>query len=212
MTEADKRSAELMRALVAGDDAAMKDLVELWELPLLHFCLRYLQNESEARDVVQDTFVRIHAHRERYDPRRSFASWLFTVAANLCRNHRRWQRRHPLLSLEWLLGAGTAREQPCCAAPGPDQTMEGNERIAEIRAAVDALSHELKTTLLLHEYENMGYEEIAQVLGCSRKGVEARLSRARIRLRRRLSGLLEKHGGSMDIPAGAGVTGSSCGR
>lgn len=188
MSPEELRSSELMRALAAGDLDAMRGLVELWEGPLLRFCYRYLQSEHEARDVVQDTFVRVHRSCARYEPGRSFAAWLFVIAANLCRNRRRWHGRHPLLSLDWLRESAGDRLE--CPRGAPDEALLGDERVQAVRRAVDSLPHAEKTALLLHEYEDFGYREVAAALGVTERRVETLLTRARARLREKLSGLL----------------------
>jgi len=194
ITPEELRSAELMTALAGGDLNAMRGIVELWEAPLLRFCYRYLQSEHEARDVVQDTFVRVHRSCARYEPGRSFAAWLFVIAANLCRNRRRWHGRHPLLSLDWLRESAGDRVE--CPRGSPDEALLGDERVQAVRLAVEALPHDQKTALLLHEYENLGYREVAAALGVSERRVETLLTRARARLREKLAGLLVRPLGS----------------
>jgi RNA polymerase sigma-70 factor (ECF subfamily) len=189
MTDRDLRSARLMEAMALGDALALRELVSIWEAPLLRFAYRYLQDETEARDVAQETLVRLHESRARYRPGRAFSGWLFTIAANCCRNQLRRRRRHALLSLDWLLGKGGAEAEPVSGQPCPATALVESERVRAVRAAIEELPHKLKTTLLLHEYEDFGYAEIARVEGCSEKGVEARLRRARERLRERLAGL-----------------------
>jgi len=184
----DERSAELMRALVAGRQVALNELMLVWEGPLLRFIFRYVQSEAEARDLVQETFVRVYLKRERFRPGTSFSTWAFTIAANLCRNQRRWQGRHPTQSLdEVTAGAATVQDKLACPRSRPDQEAVQSERMAALKAAVASLTHDLRTTLLLYEYEGLSYREIAEVVGCSEKGVESRLSRARARLRKVLA-------------------------
>ena len=188
----DETSAEHMRALVAGRKLALNDLMALWEAPLLRFIFRYVQNDAEARDLVQETFVRVYLHRERFRPDSSFSTWAFTIAANLCRNHHRWLGRHPTVSLDEPTQSETNRhDQIVCPGSSPDRLAQQNERIDALKAAIAELPHDLRTTLLLYEYEELSYREIAQIVGCSEKGVESRLVRARVRLRKRLATLLE---------------------
>jgi RNA polymerase sigma-70 factor (ECF subfamily) len=188
----DERSAELMRALVAGRQVALNELMTLWEGPLLRFIFRYVQWEAGARDLVQETFVRVYLKRESFRPGTSFSTWAFTIAANLCRNQQRWQGRHPTLSLdEVTAGAGTGHEQLACPRSCPDQAAVQSERVAALKTAIAELTHDLRTTLLLYEYEGLSYHEIAEVVGCTEKGVESRLSRARTRLRKVLADHLD---------------------
>ena len=183
----DDRSAELMRALVAGRQVALNELMSLWEGPLLRFVFRYVQCEAEARDLVQETFVRVYLNRERFRPDSSFSTWAFTIAANLCRNQRRWHGRHPTVSLdEPVCDATTGHDKLVCPRSGPDHAAVQSERIEALKAAIAGLAHDVRTTLLLYEYEGLSYREIATVVGCSEKGVESRLARARVRLREKL--------------------------
>lgn len=187
----DDTSAGFMQALVAGRQTALNDLLTLWEAPLLRFVYRYVQNEAVARDLVQETFVRVYLHRERFRPGTSFSTWAFTIAANLCRNHRRWVGRHPTVSLDEPAStdneSSTRQDQLVCPARRPDFGAQHSERVEALKAAIAQLPHELRTALLLHEYEELSYREIAEVVGCSEKGVESRLVRARVKLRAMLS-------------------------
>jgi RNA polymerase sigma-70 factor, ECF subfamily len=198
MTDSEARSQALMAALTAGDDDALGDIVTLWQAPVLRFVFRYVQNEADAREIVQETFVRVHAKRGTFRPGASFSGWLFTIAANLCRNRRRWWKRHPTESL----GEENAIEHRCSRST-PGQAMVDSERIDAVRRAIDDLPHDLKVTLLLHEYENLTYAEISPVVGCSVKGVEARLARARRRLRTALADYLADGGTKERNPSGA---------
>lgn len=188
----DDTSAEFMQALVAGRQTALNELMTLWEAPLLRFIFRYVQNEAVARDLVQETFVRVYLHRERFRPGTSFSTWAFTIAANLCRNHRRWQGRHPTVSLDEPASTdseapATRQEYLVSPARTPDHSAQHAEHVDALKAAIAELPHELRTALLLYEYEELSYREIAEVVGCSEKGVESRLVRARVKLRKMLS-------------------------
>ena len=178
-----------MDELLAGREAALAEIIELWQGPLLRFVYRYAQVEADARDLVQETFVRLYAQRGRFRPGAVFSAWIFTIAANLCHNQARWKKRHPAESLD---ARSEVARQPSFAGPqpSPDQALLKAERVQAVRAAIDGLPHDLKVTLLLYEYEELGYREIAAVVGCSEKGVEARLARARERLRTALAAFL----------------------
>src|ERR1041385_4746669 len=89
-----------MERLIAGHDAALNDLMERHSTPVFHFLCRMLGNEDDAQDLAQETFVRVYRARESYRSNEKFTTWLFTIAANLARNHFRWRNRHPNISLE----------------------------------------------------------------------------------------------------------------
>lgn len=179
----------LMQRLVAGDEAALAVLMGRWELPLKRFLYRLLLDTHEAADVAQETCVKLFQRRDTFRAGARFAPWIFTIAANLARNRRRWWRRHPAVSLEEI--APGAREdtsgwEPADPSAGPAERALRREAATAVRAAVAALPHELREIVVLAEYEERPQTEIALILGCTTKAVEMRLYRARERLRRAL--------------------------
>ena len=182
----------LMAALVAGRDSALDELMQRWEGPLRSFAYRYLLNPTDTDEVVEETFVRIYHKRADFVPGSNFSAWIFTIAANLCRHRLRWRRRHPSESIDIPDADGSPGLGSTLPAGGPDPAVsaEGGERVAALRAAVDALPHDQRTVFLLHSYEGLSYREIAAAVGCSERGVETRLYRARQALRDKLSHLL----------------------
>ncbi len=182
----------LMASLVAGRDSALDELMERWEGPLRSFAYRYLLNATDTDEVVEETFVRIYHKRADFVPGSNFSAWLFTIAANLCRHRLRWRRRHPSESIDIPDEDGAPGLGSTLPAGGADPAVaaEGNERIAALRAAIAALPHDQRTVFLLHSYEGLSYREIAATVGCSERGVETRLYRARQTLRDKLTALL----------------------
>ena len=182
----------LMAELTAGRDSALDLLMERWEGPLRSFAHRYLQNGADTDEVVEETFVRIYQKRADFIPGSNFSAWIFTIAANLCRHRLRWRRRHPSESIDIPDEDGAPGLGSTIATGGADPAVatEGNERIAALRTAVAALPEDQRSVFLLHSYEGLSYREIAAVVGCSERGVETRLYRARQALRDLLAPLL----------------------
>ncbi|MEI8234586.1 MAG: sigma-70 family RNA polymerase sigma factor [Verrucomicrobiota bacterium] len=189
-----ERDTDLMLRLRQGDDLALNALMSAWQTPLLRFIYRYIGDESEALDLAQETFVRVYQNRRHYRPGARFSSWLYTIASNLCRNHLRWERRHPAVSLTQDAGEDDSPSAGMDMLPGngasPAATAEQNDMARCVREAIQALPHDLKTAILLFEYEALSTMEIAEILGCSAKAVETRLYRARNLLRGRLESLV----------------------
>lgn len=183
----------LLAELKGGDDFALNRLIERWEKPLFAFAWRYVRNRADAQDFVAETFVRLYQNRSRFRPNTNLSAWLFTTLANLCHNLHRWRRRHPSESME-ALGHGETEtmSEPVEACPAPDASLEHEELVAELGSALDRLPHDLKTALLLHYFEHLSYREIAAVVGCSERGVETRLYRARRQLRTDLEACLNE--------------------
>lgn len=181
-------------ALQAGDGEALNRLIARWEQPLFAFAWRYVRNAADARELAVETFVRLHQQRLRLHAETNLSAWLFTTLANLCRNHQRWWRRHPTVSLDHPGHDGSSAEAcawPDAGAPSPDTALEHREDLAALDTAIAALPHDLRTALLLHHFEHLSYREIAAIAGCSERGVETRLYRARQALRAALQKALD---------------------
>jgi RNA polymerase sigma-70 factor (ECF subfamily) len=182
-----------LQALQQGRDSALDELIVRWQRPLFAFAWRYVQNRTDAHDLVAETFVRLHQQRDRLRPDTRLAAWLFTTLSNLCHNHYRWRRRHPTVSLDAPNEDDTSAHDTIASdCAGPNSALEHGETCAAVRAAIDRLPHDLKTTLLLHHFEQLSYREIGSVVGCSERGVETRLYRARQRLREELAAYLRE--------------------
>ncbi|HEY4299572.1 MAG TPA: sigma-70 family RNA polymerase sigma factor [Candidatus Didemnitutus sp.] len=181
-----------LAALRQGEAAALNQLIARWERPLLSFAYRYVQNHADAEDLVAEVFVRLYRQRERLRPDTRLSAWLFTALTNLCHNHHRWKRRHPSIALDAPSDQAPAPSELASPQPGPDASLVHDEAIAAVRGAIAALPHDLKVTLLLHHYDKMSYREIAAITGCSERGVETRLYRARQQLRGALTSLLQE--------------------
>lgn len=175
----------LMASLAAGDLPALDELMRRWQTPLRAFLFRHLQNEADALDLAQETFVRLFRHRDRYRSGARFSTWMFQIALNLTRDHARKHQRRRTDSLEAAPPAATAG----LAAPGsaPDAAARRAEEIAAVRAAIASLPEELREVLVLFEYEDKSHAEIAEIIDATPKAVETRLYRARDKLRASLA-------------------------
>ncbi|SPE56486.1 RNA polymerase sigma factor [Verrucomicrobia bacterium] len=189
---ADEQDALDMARLAGGQDAALNDLMERHAPKLFHYLLRSLQDEEDAADLAQETFVKVYQHRARFDRTQKFSTWLFAIASNLVRDRFRWRSRHPQVSLdaENPHTETTLGDTLLASAAAPDQSLQAAERAETVRQAVAALPEELQQPLILAVYEGLAQAEIAKILNCSIKAVETRIYRARQRLRVSLAGLV----------------------
>jgi RNA polymerase sigma factor (sigma-70 family) len=178
---------ELMSQLQAGSDAALAPLMQRWEVPVKRFIFRLVGSTVEAEDLAQEVFVRVYTKSSTYRPGAKFSTWCFSIAANQAKNRLRWWKRRPTLSLDaWMDTGGDAADQSAAGVQASDEAVR-RERIATLQAAVADLPLELRTALVLFEYEGESMNEIATALGCTPKAVENRLYRARRQLQRQLA-------------------------
>ena len=188
----DEQDRKDMACLTAGQDSALDELMGRHAERLYHYLLRLLQNETEAADAAQEAFVRVYQNRARFRAASKFSTWLYTIATNLARDVQRYRVRHPRVSLnaEQSETSRDFREIISDTKPNPSELLESTERMDAVRRAVAALPEELRTPLVLAEYEEKSHAEIAEILQCSAKAVEMRIYRARQQLRSQLQDLL----------------------
>jgi len=188
ITDSDAQDRADMERLRAGQDAALNDLMARHAAPIFHFLCRLTGNEADANDLAQETFARVFKSCQSFRAGEKFSTWLFTIAANLARNHFRWRARHPSLSLD---AEDAETEQSLGSmlpanSPTPKEAALASERAAAVRQAVQKLPDDLRAALVLCEWEERSVAEAATILEATPKAVESRLYRARQILRERL--------------------------
>jgi len=181
--------AALMLRVKQGDTAAFTVLVEKYKQPVMNLAWRTLRDETEAEDLAQNVFVQAWKSAERYQATAKFSTWLFTIARNLCLNEIRRRVRHPAESLDQT--RDDSDEQPVFQvvdkriSAAPDEMLRG-ELEDKVDEALTALPENQRTALLLCRQEELSYEEIATVLGCSLSATKSLIHRARETLKARL--------------------------
>ena len=181
--------AALMLRVKQGDTAAFTALVEKYKQPVMNLAWRTLRDETEAEDLAQNVFVQAWKSADRYQATAKFSTWLFTIARNLCFNEIRRRVRHPAESLDQT--RDDSEEQPLHQvvdkriAAAPDEMLRG-ELEAKVDEALTALPENQRTALLLCRQEELSYEEIAEVLGCSLSATKSLIHRARETIKARL--------------------------
>ena len=183
---------ELVAAFVHGSNEAYSILVGKFKDPLVNFVYRMLGDYDGALDIVQDTFVRLHAKAGSYRPVAKFSTWIYTIAANLARSELRRRK--------WGLSGGRSRltpqrDDPVLDAPDrealPDALAGRAQASGLIGDALAALPASFREAIVLFYLEDLPYEEICSILGIRMGTLKSRLSRARALLERSLRPLME---------------------
>ena len=181
--------AALMLRVKQGDAAAFTELVEKYKQPVINLIYRTLRDATEAEDLAQNVFVQVYKSADRYRVAAKFSTWLFTIARNLCLNEIRRRSRHPADSLDAV--HPEHEDQPLqqfedhkTFAP-PDRLLQGEleQKIDEVLAE---LPENQRTALLLCRQEELSYEEMSEVLGCSLSATKSLIHRGRETLKEKL--------------------------
>lgn len=180
-------SAELSARAAGGDRAAFSELMRQTKTALFRFIRRYVGDEQEAWDLLQETYAAAWINIRRYDPTRPFEAWIRTIALNKCRD---WSRRG---LVRRLIRGGVDLSSPEAmsvpdGAESADERMEAHDRLARLNEAMSRLPPHLKAPLLLTTIEGRSQAETAGLLGVSTKTVETRVARARRKLSEALGG------------------------
>jgi len=162
----------LQRAL-EGDDTAFANIVEAYQRPVFNLCYRMLGDPTDAEDAAQETFWRAYQNLRRYDQKRSFATWLLSIAAHYCIDQQR-KRRVPLLSMELL-----PEEDAPDSAPNPEKVVGELEESSQMRRLLSKLGPQDRAAVILRYWYEFSEEEIAKSLSLTVSAVKSRLHRAR---------------------------------
>ena len=171
----ERTDEELMGAYVGGDAGAFRVLFDRYAPVLLRVARRNVGSDTEAKDVVQQTFLQMHRARADFRQGARLRPWLFTIALNLAREvHRRRGRRRETDFDE--AGAERATEAPATIG-------EGDAEVRRVRAALEALPAGQREVIVLHWLEGRSFPEVASIVGASVTAVKVRAHRGYERLR-----------------------------
>jgi len=167
---------ELVLALRDGDTDSLGVLVSRWQEPLYRFTVRILSRPDDARDVCQETFLRVLRQCGRFREGARFSTWMYQIALNLCRDqmrrHRRW-RWTPLVEASPGEDAPAGHEEIVRDTPA-DEAARQERRELVARALAD-LPPDQREVLVMKEFEGMKFREIAEILGCPESTVKSRM-------------------------------------
>jgi RNA polymerase sigma-70 factor (ECF subfamily) len=187
----DAEDVQLMRLVGRGDTAAFEELIGRHQSLVIGTIARMLGSNSDVEDIAQQVFIRVWKSAGRYVARAKFTTWLLKITRNLVFNELRRTKRHAQVSIQIEPGAEEIplRDE---AARAPDVSLLEAELQQAIEQAIMQLPESQRMALVLRRYQDMSYEQIAEVLDLSVPAVKSVLFRARTELRERLRGYLEK--------------------
>jgi len=188
-SEDDAEDVRLMRLVSGGDVTALEQLIERHQALVAGTVARMLGSNSDVEDIAQQVFIRVWKSAGRYVARAKFTTWLLKITRNLVFNEMRRAKRHPHLPVQI---EPEADEIPLKdeATATPDARLLQAELQAAIEKAITLLPETQRMAIVLRRYEELSYEEIADVLDLSVPAVKSLLFRARTELRERLKDYL----------------------
>lgn len=183
------------------DFEAFETLVERYQDKVYRLAFRFMRNETEAKEIVQETLLSVWRKLDGFKGDSQFSSWLYRVTANAALMRLRTQRRHPEVSTEELDPSFLDRGGPAygqVTSPGdnwarrPDDELQSEELRTQLQRAIDDLPEIYRTVFLIRDVDGFSTEETAEALDISVPTVKTRLHRARIALREAIAKYFDK--------------------
>lgn len=182
-SDLDDRS--LVLAFRNGDDKAFEQIVRRYQRQVANILYLTLGSRKDVEDLTQDVFLRVHASLARIKVESTLFSWIYRVAVNIAIDEVRRRKIRKVVSLDFLTEPGGSEFEPQDPVRTSDRVLAGEKR-DKILAALRKLSPSHRIALVLREYEDLSYREIAETLGISEQAVKSRIFRAREELQRLL--------------------------
>jgi len=174
----------LMKKVQGGDMVAFNKIAERYKDRLMNVIMRMLHSHEEAEDIVQETFVRVYQHRDSFDFRHCFSTWIYTIALNLARNELRKRKRFKFYDIFDMQG----KESEIAV----EMDLPSNMPKA-IESAMATLPEKYRMAFVLRDVQEMPYEEVAKIMNIPLGTVKSRVNRARAMLRDKLKPRMEEY-------------------
>ena len=184
--EASRLSDEaLMAELREGREAALSELVHRHEQDIFRFCMHYLKEVEAAKEMSQETFIRVYSSSGRFDVERKFKPWMLCIARNLCLNE---LKRKKTVSMETLEDCASSSRDASgellrFSGDGPDEALMAKERRDALKRVLADLNDDSRELVTLRFFERMSAKEIAEVVGGTEGAVRTRLHRLLMSMR-----------------------------
>jgi RNA polymerase sigma-70 factor (ECF subfamily) len=183
----DARLVALMLRARNDDEAAFRELVEATEDRVYGTIVKMLGGVEGAEDLAQKVYLRIWQARGRYEPTAKFSTWMFSIVRRLVLNEWRGRSRRGAV---FVHSSTDVKQREAVSPDSPAAEASAGELAKAIEAALQSLPEEQRTAVILRRYEEMPYDDIAEVLGTTVPAVKSLLFRARESLRVKLAAWL----------------------
>lgn len=169
------------------------EVIEAYHRQVINVAYRFLNDRAAAEDISQEVFLRFYQALPRYTPKAKLSTYLYKITKNLCLNYLRKRKPEKFFSLDQSKNDSgeSTPDFPDEKALSPRTILENKELRAKISESLVKLPPNQRTAVILKRYENLDYDEIANVLGCRVSAVKSLLHRAKITLRKELASYLK---------------------
>ncbi len=186
---------ELVRNTLKGDESCFEQIVKKYERLVYSICYRMFNNKEDALDYSQETFVKVYKNMEKAIGKGNFKSWICTIATNTCLDELRKRSKKKTLSLDeqYDTGDNNVKYEVADDAPTPLEELVTKEDNSLLNEAINQLSDDYKSIIVLRDIEGLSYDEIGEILDITIGTVKSRISRARKKLQKLYIDLLQQN-------------------
>lgn len=180
----ESRERELITRAKAGDESGFEELILGCKTRAYNIALRYMRNEEDALDALQESFIKVFRYLASFKEESSFQTWVYRIVVNTC--HDMLRKNAHIRKNSSLFQTGEDEEQETAipdTAPTPEEELERKETMRIILEALETLPAEQKEIIVLRDMQGFSYEEIGEILDCSLGTVKSRINRSRAKLR-----------------------------
>ena len=170
----------LVKRAQKGDDTALEELLFAYEKRVYNIALRYMGSEADAYDMAQEALIKIYKRIKAFKGDSSFSSWVYRVTVNTCLDGLR-RRKKNVVSLESTIEAGASYSDE--KNDTPEESAVRKELQSRVQQAINTLSADHKSVIILRDINGLSYEEVAVMLSVSVGTVKSRINRARQKLK-----------------------------
>ena len=174
----EKQEIDIVRSVLGGDRDSYALLVETYKAPIFNLAFRMTGSYEDASDLAQETFVKAFENLGRFDHEKRFFTWLYTIGLNLVRNHLKREKKAQLRDFAEDTGL-SSRGNPS----NPEHSLMNDQRIRHLNRCLHRLSDTLKEAVVLRFYQELSFEEIAEITGLSLSAAKMRAYRGLEKLR-----------------------------
>ncbi len=186
---AEPTDEQLIARFQQDDEYAYDLLVKRYKDPLMNFIFRFVNDKTDAEDILQETFLRLYKNKHYYKEIAKFSTWIYTIAGNLAKTELRKKKRRSFFSIHNFMDTEKDYELPDKGIT-PDRQANSVITNSEIQKAIDKLSAKFKQVILLRDVQGFSYEEIAQIVNVPLGTVKSRVNRARLKLQQDLKNII----------------------
>ena len=175
---------ELVLRAKNGEIRAFEELVAEYQSVVFNVALKILCNHDDAADMAQEALIKAFKNISRFEGKSKFSTWLYKITYNVCIDDLRRNKKMNVRSIDETYDDGDdAIIEPVDPAPTPEESYISKERAQFLHAAIDSLSPEHRTAIIMRDVNGFSYEEIAKIQGCSLGTIKSRINRARNQLK-----------------------------